>query len=278
MKNLHLLLTDKPNRLSINTCFNNILELLDKIDVPKINQDGCIQHYNIYITSNEKPKEGEWFLPEGHINPHKLKKFNKINGDLESYNGLCYNISKCKKIILTTDEELIKDGVQNIDNNFLEWFIKNPSCEFVKIKSQHIDEFGNYIDDSFHSKTDSYLYKIIIPKEEPLYEYDWCKGNVVLPKEEEPKQELERGIVITHKQETLEEAAIRINNSTRIDLVYRDIELVKLGAKWQQKRSHSEEEVLVLLHKRDVYNFEANTKSLQEWETPKEWFEQFKKK
>jgi hypothetical protein len=30
-----------------------------------------------------------------------------------------------KKIILTTDLDLIKDGVQSIDNEFLEWFVKN---------------------------------------------------------------------------------------------------------------------------------------------------------
>jgi hypothetical protein len=38
-------------------------------------------------------------------------------------------IIKClkvaKKIILTTDLDLIKDGVQSIDNEFLEWFVKN---------------------------------------------------------------------------------------------------------------------------------------------------------
>jgi hypothetical protein len=30
-----------------------------------------------------------------------------------------------QKIILTTDLDLIKDGVQSIDNEFLEWFVKN---------------------------------------------------------------------------------------------------------------------------------------------------------
>ncbi len=40
---------------------------------------------------------------------------------------------KFKKIILTTDQDLIKDGVQAIDDEFLEWFVKNPSCEYVPI-------------------------------------------------------------------------------------------------------------------------------------------------
>jgi len=38
-----------------------------------------------------------------------------------------------KEILLSTDTELQKDGVQAIDDEFLEWFVKNPSCEFVEI-------------------------------------------------------------------------------------------------------------------------------------------------
>jgi flavorubredoxin len=37
------------------------------------------------------------------------------------------------KIILTTDGDLIKDGVQSIDDEFLEWFVENPSCEEVEV-------------------------------------------------------------------------------------------------------------------------------------------------
>lgn len=40
-----------------------------------------------------------------------------------------------KKIILTTDQDLIKDGVQAIDDEFLEWFVANPSCKFVEVQN-----------------------------------------------------------------------------------------------------------------------------------------------
>ncbi len=73
-------------------------------------------YLHIYITSDEEIKEGDWFY-----NP----KFNEI--------GINYNPDSCKKIILTTDQDLINDGVQSIDDEFLKWFIKNPSCEFVEI-------------------------------------------------------------------------------------------------------------------------------------------------
>jgi hypothetical protein len=80
---------------------------------------------------------------------------------------------------LTTNNLLIKTGVQAIDDEFLEWFVKNPSCEWVEVESMI-----NMI--QFTPR--EFIYKIIIPQEEP-------------------KQELERGITITHigKQETLEE-------------------------------------------------------------------------
>ena len=38
-----------------------------------------------------------------------------------------------KKIILTDNQDLINDGVQPIPDEFLEWFVKNPSCESVEI-------------------------------------------------------------------------------------------------------------------------------------------------
>jgi hypothetical protein len=65
------------------------------------------------------------------------------------------------KVILTTNKLLIKDGVQAIDDEFLEWFVKNPSCEEVEV-----DKNWNYPLDK------SWKYKIIIPKEEPKQQQD----------------------------------------------------------------------------------------------------------
>jgi hypothetical protein len=48
------------------------------------------------------------------------------------------------------------------------------------------------------------------------------------------------------------------------------------GAKWQAERGYSEEEVLDLLYKRDLYLL--NRDEEVELELPDEWFEQFKKK
>ena len=138
MKNIHVLPTDKPSRLSILNSgkLNFGAEAMSS-------SNSKLQH--IYITSDEEIKEGDWFF--------------------DSIKGVNYGIYKhvkgfinktSKKIILTTDQDLIKDGVQAIDDEFLESFVKNPSCEFVEIV-----------------KCSGYLhlsYMIIIPQEEPKQE------------------------------------------------------------------------------------------------------------
>lgn len=65
-----------------------------------------------------------------------------------------------KKIILTTNKLLIKDGIQAINDDFLEWFVKNPSCEEVEVIQEQYTQ--NYHKDIWFNR-----YKIIIPKEEP---------------------------------------------------------------------------------------------------------------
>jgi hypothetical protein len=60
---------------------------------------------NIYITSDEKPKEGDWVIETLNRVIFKIK--NNTND---------FSNSTFKKIILTTDQDLIKDGVQAIDD------------------------------------------------------------------------------------------------------------------------------------------------------------------
>ena len=148
MKNIHILPTDKPSRLY--QLKNDILRLDYKIDKGEANK-------HIYITSDEEIKEGDWFLQTTYEGIFKCSdsKIEYIYFDGDSYEPVAY----CKKIILTTDQDLIKDGVQSIGEEFLEWFVQNPSCEVVSI-----DKNWNYPLDK------SWEYKIIIQKEEPKQE------------------------------------------------------------------------------------------------------------
>jgi len=92
---------------------------------------------HIYITADEEIKEGDWMIRNNEqptlVTPDFFWDF-----------GGRYN-----KIILTTNQDLIKNGVQAIDDEFLEWFVKNLSCEKIEVQ-----KFGQRI------------YKIIIPQEE----------------------------------------------------------------------------------------------------------------
>jgi hypothetical protein len=86
------------------------------------------------------------------------------------------------------------------------------------------------------------------------------------------KQEVERGITITHKQETLEEAAERYIAEDNNNRYYNDF---IAGAKWQAERMYSEEESIQKII--DYVDFQFNTKGELNLEI-KKWFEQFKKK
>ena len=197
MKNIHVLPTNKLSDLLL--CIKSYME---HEDTPAENSDNkgnfrlgfgkyankvFYKPHHIYITSDEEIKERDWFIREGSI--HKCFRVHKTDIEFLTsidsvYCGLNTFWSKeyCKKIILTTDQDLIKDGVQSIDDEFLEWFVKNPSCENIKIESTYKD---------FNPIT--HTHKIIIPKEEP-------KQTV----EEYEQQGLEK-YSYELKQETLEE-------------------------------------------------------------------------
>jgi hypothetical protein len=165
MKNIHLLPTLKPSRLRY---FDSKLEIMSLI--PKKSD---IVFQNIYITSDEEIKAGDKIL-----NPtNEVQTCIGLEKGIGTDN-ICWikvketttlqQILNSQKIILTTDPELIKDGVQAIDDTFLEWFVENPSCEEVKVK---LHEVSFVITDN--------IYKIIIPKEEPKQERMYSKENMI---------------------------------------------------------------------------------------------------
>jgi hypothetical protein len=255
MKNIHVLPTDKPSRLYLSK--EGFYFLLPNIK----GNDVKFQH--MYITSSEEIKE-KWHINnvEGVNKPVYVKNEDVI--PLKKVYG--NNVTYLEKIILTTDQDLIKDGVQAIQDDFLEWFIKNPSCESVEV-----DKNWNYPLDK------RWEYKIIIPQEEPkaLTKLEIAKNIAAIGiGKEKPKQE------------TLEEAA-KIHLGIPIDRVideeerYYTADIGKYdsfieGAKWQAKRMYSEEKVLELLPKFAAYTL---INADEETRLPlKEWFEQFKKK
>ena len=146
MKNIHVLPTDKPSRRLV--LFNGTYRVEKGImNYPK-EMYPSPQGYDIYITNDEEIKD---------VRPHKDKWQLEKGSILNKFPNYLTDLSECKLVIMTTNQDLIKDGVQAIDDEFLEWFVKNPSCKEVEI----INWFGGM----YPCK-----YKIIIPKEEPKQE------------------------------------------------------------------------------------------------------------
>jgi len=188
--------TSKYGGLFPSTCYSPMKDMGDS-------------YQHLYITSDEEIKKGDW-----HLKNDKMVTKSHIIDDT------------CKKIILTTDQDLIEDGVQAIDDEFLEWFVKNPSCESVDVNC----ELGSCLNCEWNHdmcpNVEECLknkYMIIIPQEEP-------------------------------KQQTIEEAAERYYGYEKSEM-FSCFELdckqegFEQGAKWQQERMYSEEEVVSFIHK-----------------------------
>jgi len=159
MKNIHLLPTDKPSRLFLNKVNNKLLLDGDTYsNLEKILPSSNYQH--LYITGEEEIKEGDWVIDNNGLLAKVITE-------------LTWHFINSKKIILTTDQSL--EGVQAITNTFAEWFVENPTCEYVETKLVEF-EVDMGLGDSCVERG-SY-YKIITPKEEPKINLD------EMPKEE----------------------------------------------------------------------------------------------
>ena len=231
MKNIHLLPTDNPSRLRF---FCGRLELMRL--VPK-KSDIIFQH--IYITNDDKIKEGDWIYYTSALGFCKTTIGSK---------GLEQEGIPAKKIILTTDQDLIKDGVQAIDDEFLQWYVKNPSCEYVEVSEDYFKP-SNMV---YGHNTEHY--KIIIPKE--------------------PNQSAVEEIAKTKAFE------FKVDYKPfETDLDYREYAEYGFkkgfidGTKCQAERSYSNEEVLDILDKFLTSMVKDEKTGLIE-----KWFEQFKKK
>jgi hypothetical protein len=123
MKNIHILPTDKPSRLYLNS--------ENKIFITDVEMK-CGNTQNIYITSDEEIKFNEYVIQVNFEKTNTQVIRCTTEFQVKIANDEDGSFTK-KKIILTTDQDLIKNGVQPIDDKFLEWFVKNPSCEEVPI-------------------------------------------------------------------------------------------------------------------------------------------------
>ena len=231
---------------------------------------------NIYITNDEKPKDGDWVL--GGLNDIVVRWKSHFTANW-------------KKVILTTDQYLY--GVQAIDDEFLNWFVNNPGCEEVGVENSSVVK--EHIFDGSNDGEVIWEYKIIIPKEEPKQEllpdfkitkniFDFV--NNLSDTKEEPIHLLSccKSLDECHcgkypKQETLEEATeIYVNKYYSEEGYKRDIEeSIKFGAKWQESQMYGEEEVGELVYN-IIGEYGKHYGIMIDGSKLNELFKQFKKK
>jgi hypothetical protein len=282
MKNVHVLSTDKPSRLHT---YKGVLNLAaGEFVAPTIVKNDLI-NLNIYITSDDEIKD---------VRPHKSKWQLEQEQILNKFPTYLTDLSECKLVIMTTDQELINDGVQAIDDEFLEFFVKNPSCESVKWNAYPISPNGNIVATNrpypFEGLISNFKieYKIIIPNLE-IPEFGTKEFNDLAsglfggkPKQEKltytesakKEERISNCTMMKRKQKTVEEAAeyhVKMQYPMGVEKEYPINDFIQ-GAKWMKERMYSEEEVINAFNEGQALNVRG--KLIQ----GKEWFDQFKKK
>lgn len=243
MKNLHLLPTKKISKLVYDTNDNLALTSI------KMAQEFCSKKVHIYITSDEEISECD-FSYTNQIEGNIVKIDKQTLAHKEQL--------ELKKVILTTDQDLIKDGVQEIDDEFLEWFVNNPNCEDVEVTKMLQVRHGVAWYDLPNQKEGGELegiyrkvYKITIPKEEEfeLVSIGERTIKLAIPMIQD-KEEI--------KQETLEEAAERLYPTTinsftdsGFDMSETERLIFINGAKWQQEDIIKKLEMHILVNEDD---------------------------
>lgn len=304
MKNLYLIPAEKliKNTGDLVKDQHGYMHFFTKNDGKEYGKTTTI--LNICIANDETPKVGDWVIYTKGVLHCQRMDYEEDLANIEIYGGL--------KITLTTDTQLIKDGVQAIDDEFLEWFVKNPSCEEVEIgkilQVRHGVSWYDLPNQKQGNESESIyrtIHKIIIPKkitfcpicnDELMHQVNSTNLNCVRCGEtikEEPKQKTsvtdDLKDILAHvtkmndrhkKQETLEEIAERLVKK------HPDFKAEGLseyqngkfngiieGIKYQQERSYSEEEILDIA--KQAYSMGRSNYTIKAFN---EWFEQFKKK
>ena len=175
MKNIFLLPTDQPSRLHYYTIGVEDHRLIMDWVLSKEPLNWKTASH-IYITSDKKIEKGDWCYSI------RDKCINRCENPIPALEeALQYKV-----IILTTDPKLIADGIQEIDDKFLEWFIKNSTCEFVDIEKEYVKLVHNPNYKEFTPEGDG-IYLTAIDEDlqcnETLVEDNLILHNIIIPNE-----------------------------------------------------------------------------------------------
>ena len=182
--------------------------------------------YKYYITSDEEIKKGDWCLSlsddESYEEIYRCKDVNLI--DIED-----------RKIIITSDADLIADGIQAINYESLKWMVENQTCKTVEI--------------GIGGKDNTDMYVIILPTKpmgdlEERFKRD--ASMIVVPKDyyDQDSKDFEQASLTDFiDDETLEEFIDKVDTPSDFDQFTFD-EGIRVGAKWQAERIKEQQSYL----------------------------------
>jgi len=227
MQNLFLITTDRPISKLQKTKHGNLF-LSNEIK----SYSDCTNQ-NIYITSDEEIKESNWCL---QVETNEIFKVREVlekqhlyldTDDKKHYDN--FDPWNVKKIIMTTNLDLIADGVQSIENKFIEWFINNSDCKQIEVV--YLGKLN---------KVDSY--ELILPKQSNKWKLsnietakfiDILKmGHVYYTTEKDMTVYYPTFVVINQGDEWFMQAIISDQEISRID---KELHLVEKNEEFQQE-------------------------------------------
>jgi hypothetical protein len=275
MKNIHVLPTSQPSRFSLKS--SGKYHLTNQLHA---NSPNFTNQY-IYITSSEEIKEGWHFNNAINVNKPVFVKSEDIHSIKQIYGDKPRHL---EKIVLTIDQDLINDnpflytlpisnsGVQDIPDEFLEWFMNNPKCEEVEVQKEKVI-LGEVAGTTY---TD-FNYKIIIPKEQIISSEEDAKIFVnAINNPPEPNDELKEAFEKYANQEWEVQFPLKVEDCVK--------KAYLAGAEGQAEIMYSEKELFELTLNALDLGMRIRQEQLMHYseksgrESHKEWFEQFKKK
>jgi hypothetical protein len=214
MKNIHKIYTTKESRL--HDTFN-VLRLEDFYDISPCN-------LNVYVTKEDEDiHDGDFVITANGLLVHVTYL---LSPDLVG----------ASKVVLTSDIALNEVDVQATDDEFLEWLVKNPSCEYVDLIGlrKEVDDY-------------EFLgYEIIIPKgEAKTYVMKGeaktyvMKDGYLIPKEEDVEEETIEEYFLSSMKNVLQYK----NDAQAIRFMEKYYE-----AKKEEEGVYNEEEIMNMFH------------------------------
>lgn len=157
--------------------------------------NSVVEGYDLHIISEDKVNPGDYFIVElfkidGSSDGYHLEKCIDIKDDVwvNSYDiTKTRHIDNCKKVVISTNEEVTNDRIQRLDHHLLEFFCINPNTEYVELERLEDVQFVDHLENGevIEGIYENYFVRFL-DTEETKKVYDdndmikfvnWCEDN-----------------------------------------------------------------------------------------------------